>query len=95
MPDEIVRLINEGVAAAMKDAKEDFKKELAPVLEHINTNKATIKQDNVPMIVEMVVSLIKDKVPVSSIINMLDTTGILYSMSDVMTGMYIPIRPKK
>jgi hypothetical protein len=47
------------------------------------------------MIVEMVVSLIKDKVPVSSIINMLDTTGILYSMSDVMTGMYIPIRPKK
>lgn len=95
MPDEIVRLINEGVAAAMKDAKEDFKKELAPVLEHINTNKATIKQDNVPMIVEMIVSLIKDKVPVSSIINMLDTTGILYSMSDVMTGMYIPIRPKK
>lgn len=95
MPDEIVQLINEGVAAAMKDAKEDFKKELAPVLEHINTNKATIKQDNVPMIVEMVVSLIKDKVPVSSIINMLDTTGILYSMSDVMTGMYIPIRPKK
>ena len=37
-PDEIFRLINEGVAAAMKDAKEDFKKELAPVLEHINTN---------------------------------------------------------
>ena len=95
MPDEIVRLINEGVAAAMKDAKEDFKKELAPVLEHINTNKATIKQDNVPMIVEMVVSLMKDKVPVSSIINMLDTTGLLYSMSNVMTGMYIPIRPKE
>ena len=94
-PDEIFRLINEGVAAAMKDAKEDFKKELAPVLEHINTNRATIKQDNVPMIVEMVVSLMKDKVPVSSIINMLDTTGLLYSMSNVMTGMYIPIRPKE
>lgn len=93
-PDEIFRLINEGVAAAMKDAKEDFKKELAPVLEHINTNKATIKQDNVPMIVEMVVSLMKDKVPVSSIINMLDTTGLLYSMSNVMTGMYIPFKPK-
>ena len=28
IPDEIVQLINEGVAAAMKDAKEDFKKEL-------------------------------------------------------------------
>ena len=79
----------------MRDAKEDFKKELTPVLEHINTNKATIKQDNIPMIVEMVVSLMKDKVPVSSIINMLDTTGLLYSMSNVVTGMYIPIRPKE
>lgn len=93
--DEITKLIYEGITAAMKDVKEDFKKELPPVLSHIEASKETIRADKVPMVIEMVVSLLKDKIPASSIINMLDTTGLLYSTTDVMTGMYIPIKPKK
>lgn len=94
-PVDIAKLINNGIAEAMKDVKEDLKKELAPVLNHIEANKTTIQPDKVPMVIEMVVSLLKDRTPASSIINMLDTTGLLFSTTDVMTGMYIPIRPKK
>ena len=47
------------------------------------------------MAIEMVVSLLKDRIPASSIINMLDTTDLLFSTTDVMTGMYMPMRQKK
>ncbi len=92
---DITKLIYEGIATAMKDVKEDIKKELVPVLSHIEENKATIQPDKVPMVIEMVVSLLKDRIPASSIINMLDTTDLLFSTTDVMTGMYMPMRQKK
>lgn len=92
---DITKLIYEGIATAMKDVKEDIKKELVPVLSHIEENKATIQPDKVPMVIEMVVSLLRDRIPASSIINMLDTTGLLFSTTDVMTGMYMPMKQKK
>ena len=87
--DKILELINKGIAEALKTMNKDIQ-EIKEVTDHIKANKATIKEENVDMIVGMVGSLLKDDVPFATINNMLDSTGLLgvQSASDVITGSY-------
>ena len=85
----ILELINKGIGETLKHMNKDIQ-EIKEVTDHIKTNKATIKEENVEMIVGMVGSLLKDDVPFATINNMLDSTGLLgiQSASDVITGSY-------
>ena len=89
--DRIVEMINKGIAEALKPINKDIQ-EIKEVTDHIKANKETIKEENIDMIIGMVASLVKDDTPISSIINMLETTGLVNSVSDVMTGNYYPIK---
>lgn len=87
--DMILELINKGIGETLKHMNKDIQ-EIKEVTDHIKANKATIKEENVDMIVGMVGSLLKDDVPFATINNMLDSTGLLgvQSASDVITGSY-------
>jgi len=89
--DKILELINKGIAEALAPLNKKLE-DVKEVTDHIKTNKETIKEENVDMITGMVISLLKDNVELSVINNMLDTTGLLYSSTHVMTGNYYPIR---
>ena len=91
--DKILELINKGIAEALAPLNKKLE-DVKEVTDHIKTNKETIKEENVNMIIGMVISLMKDNVPFSAINNMLDTTGLLrlQSASDVMTGNYYLIK---
>ena len=87
--DKILEMINKGIAEAIAPLNKQLE-DVKEVTDHIKANKETIKEENVNMIIDMVVSLMKDNVSFSAINNMLDTTGLLrlQSASDVMTGNY-------
>jgi len=89
--DKILELINKGIAEALAPLNKKLE-DVKEVTDHIKTNKETIKEENVDMITGMVISLLKDNVELSVINNMLDTTGLLYSSTHMMTGNYYPIR---
>lgn len=89
--DKILELINKGIAEALKPMNKDIQ-EIKEVTDHIKANKETIKKENVDLITGMVASLLMDDVPFSTINNMLDTTGLLYSTSHIKTGVYYPIK---
>ena len=89
--DKILELIKNGLAEALKPMNKDIQ-DIKEVIDHIQANKATIKTENVDMIIGMVISLLQDDVALSAINNMLDTTGLLYSTSHVKTGVYYPIK---
>ena len=84
-------MIKNGLAEALKQMNKDIQ-DIKEVIDHIQANKATIKTENVDMIIGMVISLLQDDVALSAINNMLDTTGLLYSTSHVKTGVYYPIK---
>ena len=87
--DKIYEMIQKGIAEAIAPLNKQLE-DVKEVTDHIKANKETIKEENVNMIIDMVVSLMKDNVSFSAINNMLDTTGLLrlQSASDVMTGNY-------
>ena len=89
--DKILELINKGIAEALAPLNKKLE-DVKEVTDHIKANKETIKEENIDMIIGMVASLVKDDTPISSIINMLETTGLVNSVSDVMTGNYYPIK---
>lgn len=89
--DKILEMINKGIAEGLKSMNKDIQ-EIKEVTDHIKANKEAIKEENVDMITGMVISLLKDDTPLFAINNMLDTTGLLYSTSQVKTGVYYPIK---
>ncbi|MBR2493511.1 MAG: tyrosine-type recombinase/integrase, partial [Paludibacteraceae bacterium] len=89
--DKILELINKGIAEGLKSMNKDIQ-EIKEVTDHIKANKEAIKEENVDMITGMVISLLKDDTPLFAINNMLDTTGLLYSSTHVMTGNYYSVK---
>lgn len=89
--DKILELINKGIAEGLKSMNKDIQ-EIKEVTDHIKANKATIKEENIDLITGMVVSLLQDDMPLFAINNMLDTTGLLYSSTHVMTGNYYSVK---
>ena len=88
---KLLELFDKKLTEALKPINKDIQ-EIKEVTDHIKANKETIKEENIDMIIGMVASLVKDDTPISSIINMLETTGLVNSVSDVMTGNYYPIK---
>lgn len=89
--DIIIELLDKRLAEALAPLNKKLE-DVKEVTDHIKANKATIKAENVDMIVGMVCSLLQDDMPLFAINNMLDTTGLLYSSTHMMTGNYYPIR---
>ena len=87
--DRIYEMIQKGIAEAIAPLNKQLE-DVKEVTNHIKANKETIKEENVDMILDMTISLMKDGVSLSAINNMLDISGLLkrQSTSDVMTGNY-------
>ena len=81
----ILRMIKEGIAEGLKPLQQEFA-DVKQVIRHITGHKRVIQRINIQRIVDMVVSLRKDNTPESTIIRMLDNSGMLkVTFGDVMT----------
>lgn len=67
--------------------------DIKEVMQYITINKRSIRPVNARRLIAMVVSLEKDNTPAQTIINMLEASGIIGSVSVTMTGgQYFPMQ---
>ena len=88
---QILKEIKEGIEEGLKPLKE--LSEIKEVMQYITINKRSIRPVNTRRLIAMVVSLEKDNTPSQTIINMLEASGIIGSVSVTMTGgQYFPMQ---
>ena len=88
---QILKEIKEGIEEGLKPLKE--LSEIKEVMQYITINKRSIRPVNTRRLIAMVVSLEKDNTPSQTIINMLEASGIIGSVSVTMTGgKYFPMQ---
>ena len=84
------KIIKEGIEEGLKPLELSDIKE---VMQYITINKRSIRAVNARRLIVMVVSLEKDNTPDQTIINMLEASGIIGSVSVTMTGgQYFPMQ---
>ena len=88
---QILKEIKKGIEEGLKPLKE--LSEIKEVMQYITINKRSIRPVNACRLIAMVVSLEKDNTPAQTIINMLEASGIIGSVSVTMTGgQYFPMQ---
>lgn len=89
---QILKTIKEGIEEGLKPLKKELS-DIKDVMQYITTHKRSIRPVNARRLVAMVVSLEKDNTPSQTIINMLEASGIIGSVSVTMTGgQYFPMQ---
>ena len=89
---QILKVIKEGIEEGLKPYKKELS-DIKEVMQYITTNKRSIRPVNARRLIAMVVSLEKDNTPAQTIINMLEASGIIGSVSVTMTGgQYFPMQ---
>ena len=89
---QILKTIKEGIEEGLKPLKKELS-DIKDVMQYITTHKRSIRPVNAHRLVAMVVSLEKDNTPSQTIINMLEASGIIGSVSVTMTGgQYFPMQ---
>ena len=87
-----LKLIKEGIEEGLKPLKKELS-DIKEVMQYITINKRSIRPVNARRLIAMVVSLEKDNTPAQAIINMLEASGIIGSVSVTMTGgQYFPMQ---
>ncbi len=88
---QILKEIKKGIEEGLKPLKE--LSEIKEVMQYITINKRSIRPVNTRRLIAMVVSLEKDNTPSQTIINMLEASGIIGSVSGTMTcAQYFPMQ---
>lgn len=89
---QTLKLIKEGIEEGLKPLKKELS-DIKEVMQYISINKRSIRPVNARRVIAMVVSLEKDNTPAQAIINMLEASGIIGSVSVTMTGgQYFPMQ---
>ncbi|MGR5577018.1 phage integrase SAM-like domain-containing protein [Bacteroides thetaiotaomicron] len=89
---QTLKLIKEGIEEGLKPLKKELS-DIKEVMQYITINKRSIRPVNARRVIAMVVSLEKDNTPAQAIINMLEASGIIGSVSVTMTGgQYFPMQ---
>ena len=89
---QTLKLIKEGIEEGLKPLKKELS-DIKEVMQYITINKRSIRPVNARRLIAMVVSLEKDNTPAQTIINMLEASGIIGSVSVTMTGgQYFPMQ---
>ena len=89
---QTLKLIKEGIEEGLKPLKKELS-DIKEVMQYITINKRSIRPVNARRLIAMVVSLEKDNTPAQAIINMLEASGIIGSVSVTMTGgQYFPMQ---
>lgn len=89
---QTLKVIKEGIEEGLKPLKKELS-DIKEVMQYITINKRSIRPVNARRLIAMVVSLEKDNTPAQTIINMLEVSGIIGSVSVTMTGgQYFPMQ---
>ena len=89
---QTLKVIKEGIEEGLKPLKKELS-DIKEVMQYITINKRSIRPVNARRLIAMVVSLEKDNTPSQTIINMLEASGIIGSVSVTMTGgQYFPMQ---
>lgn len=89
---QTLKVIKEGIEEGLKPLKKELS-DIKEVMQYITINKRSIRPVNARRLIAMVVSLEKDNTPAQTIINMLEASGIIGSVSVTMTGgQYFPMQ---
>jgi hypothetical protein len=89
---QTLKVIKEGIEEGLKPLKKELS-DIKEVMQYITINKRSIRPVNARRLIAMVVSLEKDNTPAQAIINMLEASGIIGSVSVTMTGgQYFPMQ---
>lgn len=89
---QTLKVIKEGIEEGLKPLKKELS-DIKEVMQYITINKRSIRPVNARRLIVMVVSLEKDNTPAQTIINMLEASGIIGSVSVTMTGgQYFPMQ---
>lgn len=89
---QTLKVIKEGIEEGLKPLKKELS-DIKEVMQYITINKRSIRSVNARRLIAMVVSLEKDNTPSQTIINMLEASGIIGSVSVTMTGaQYFPMQ---
>lgn len=89
---QTLKMIKEGIEEGLKPLKKELS-DIKEVMQYITINKRSIRPVNARRLIAMVVSLEKDNTPSQTIINMLEASGIIGSVSVTMTGgQYFPMQ---
>lgn len=89
---QTLKIIKEGIEEGLKPLKKELS-DIKEVIQYITINKRSIRPVNARRLIAMVVSLEKDNTPDQTIINMLEASGIIGSVSVTMTGgQYFPMQ---
>jgi len=83
---QVLKVIKKGIEEGLKPLNKEL-------MQYITINKRSIRPVNARRLIAMVVSLEKDNTPAQTIINMLEASGIIGSVSVTMTGgQYFPMQ---
>ena len=89
---QTLKMIKEGIEEGLKPLNKELS-DIKEVMQYITINKRSIRPVNARRLIAMVVSLEKDNTPSQTIINMLEASGIIGSVSVTMTGgQYFPMQ---
>ena len=89
---QVLKVIKKGIEEGLKPLNKELS-DIKEVMQYITINKRSIRPVNARRLIAMVVSLEKDNTPAQTIINMLEASGIIGSVSVTMTGgQYFPMQ---
>ena len=89
---QVLKVIKKGIEEGLKPLNKELS-DIKEVMQYITINKRSIRPVNARRLIAMVVSLEKDNTPSQTIINMLEASGIIGSVSVTMTGgQYFPMQ---
>ena len=85
-------MIKKGIEEGLKPLNKELS-DIKEVMQYITINKRSIRPVNARRLIAMVVSLEKDNTPAQTIINMLEASGIIGSVSVTMAcRQYFPMQ---
>ena len=89
---QVLKVIKKGIEEGLKPLNKELS-DIKEVMQYITINKRSIRPVNARRLIAMVVSLEKDNTPAQTIINMLEASGIIGSVSVTMPcGQYFPMQ---